>query len=288
MHNDKHCLLARQHLEGKTGVAFIEGWRELQSALSAGVSNEGYPGIAHDLETMRAALTELVELKDMKERWHYPSGWDNDDAERQYNERQPKAWRVARAALRGLLTPEPSPQNAVGYIGPDGRGVANGANACTPSHVAPTHHEQEVQKHFEWLVERYSGKEYRYNTSSRETNYRNDAINLAKGVKSLLASASSSTRALEDFIEELSAYAEKGDCDACRGAGCVGIPGAQCRYCDGSGKNRLALAFKWLALEKRVNVAEEIAQRQMNDAEAARLELAELRSRTLSASGAKP
>jgi hypothetical protein len=95
--------------------------------------------------------------------------------------------------------------------------------------------------------------------------------------------APSSTRALEDFIEELSAYAEKGDCDACRGAGCVGIPGAQCRYCDGSGKNRLALAFKWLALEKRVNVAEEIAQRQMNDAEAARLELAELRSRTLSA-----
>jgi hypothetical protein len=98
-----------------------------------------------------------------------------------------------------------------------------------------------------------------------------------------LTATPSSTRALEDFIEELSAYAEKGDCDACRGAGCVGIPGAQCRYCDGSGKNRLALAFKWLALEKRVNVAEEIAQRQMNDAEAARLELAELRSRTLSA-----
>lgn len=55
---------------------------------------------------------------------------------------------------------------------------------------------------------------------------------------------------LQAFIEKLSDYSHGDLCSVCSGAGCIGIPGAACNYCEGSGKNRLALAFKWIAMEK--------------------------------------
>lgn len=77
-------------------------------------------------------------------------------------------------------------------------------------------------------------------------------------------------KAAEGLIEEATAYSHKDRCEVCYGAGCIGIPGAQCSSCDGSGKNRLALAFKWIRWEKSqpVNVwstKENIAQWYVQD-----------------------
>lgn len=109
-------------------------------------------------------------------------------------------------------------------------------------------------------------------------------VNLAELIQGILdsrvPSSASASGELESFIAELSAYAAGDRCETCYGAGCVGIPGAECPSCDGAGKNRLALAFKWLKMERDLKEANDIADRQMADACAARLELAEYKART--------
>lgn len=74
--------------------------------------------------------------------------------------------------------------------------------------------------------------------------------NYTKGLTDGKPSSATTVATAEALIDELSAYAAKDRCEACYGAGCIGVPGAACPSCDGAGKNRLALAFKWIALEK--------------------------------------
>lgn len=61
------------------------------------------------------------------------------------------------------------------------------AVSATPCSRELTHHEQEVEKHFERLVQFYAGKDFRTDTSNDIANTINDAINLAAGVKRLRA-----------------------------------------------------------------------------------------------------
>ena len=85
-------------------------WPNIKHALFAHSEtreSEGYPGIAHDLETMRAALAELVALKDMKEALDDHAagvkllpGSEWFATHEGYRSRKPLAWQRARDAIK--------------------------------------------------------------------------------------------------------------------------------------------------------------------------------------------
>lgn len=65
-----------------------------------------------DQSTVRAALAELVALKDLKLRFSYDGGagltWRNFEAKADYEHRKPLAWAAARAALTTQAPAEPA------------------------------------------------------------------------------------------------------------------------------------------------------------------------------------
>lgn len=153
------CATVEKFNEVSARVGF-PGRIEL-SPISAERTPEGYPGIAHDLETMRAALTELVALKAMKDALDAldPASKLGENLHQQrladYKRRKPLAWEAARAALKNAAPQVPQQEVSSGVMesntGERPKARDESGSDTAPAAAAPEESDEEFARKVEQM-----------------------------------------------------------------------------------------------------------------------------------------